>query len=186
VRFRLGLALLLLVLAGACVDDNGGALVGGTLPSVAVTTSTTTSATNTTVPAAEPSDLAQGRTPVYVTAADVDHRTITVDVIQFLTGDAATAAYQQETGETDTPPNDYYIVNANPKLRTLTVADGVKVTLLRMGDPTGDVNGTPGTFEELPEYLESHRYGNGEPFKLLGWITFDGDMVTAIDEQYVP
>jgi hypothetical protein len=47
-------------------------------------------------------------------------RTLTVDVIQFLTGREAEEAYHRDHPEDPLgPPNDYYILTVNPRLRTL-------------------------------------------------------------------
>ena len=46
--------------------------------------------------------------------------TITFDLIQFFTGEAATKA-AAEDGQGSPAPNDYYIRNVNPRLRTLPV-----------------------------------------------------------------
>lgn len=126
-------------------------------------------------------DLDDGRHPAYLTNVDVAGRTLTFDVIQFLTGDEATAAYQAETGETDTPPNDYFIVNENPKLRTAPVSSGVTVQLVRLADDS-DADLDAGTWDELPAYLAQPGIQEFSPF----WLTVSGGEVTAIEEQYLP
>jgi hypothetical protein len=47
--------------------------------------------------------------------------TLTFDLAEFLTGEAAAQA-AAEHGDESPPPNDYYIVNDNPKLRTMPIA----------------------------------------------------------------
>lgn len=126
-------------------------------------------------------DLDDGRHPAYLTSVDVAGRTLTFDVIQFLTGSEATTAYQAETGETDTPPNDYFIVNENPKLRTAPVSSGVTVQLVRLADDS-DADLDPGTWDELPAYLAQPGIQEFSPF----WLTVSGGEVTAIEEQFLP
>ena len=73
--------------------------------------------------AAEPTDMENGRHPVVVKQVSVSGRTVTFDLVQWFSGDAATKA-AAEDGEESPPPNDYYIRNVNPRLRTLPVATG--------------------------------------------------------------
>jgi hypothetical protein len=58
-----------------------------------------------------------------------DPATVTYDLAYFLTGDEATQA-AKDHGEEAPPPNDYYIVNDNPKLRTVPLAAGARLVLL--------------------------------------------------------
>jgi hypothetical protein len=51
--------------------------------------------------------------------------TITVDFIEFLTGDAATAAVQEENPEMDGAPDDYYVRDTEDVDVELDVADDV-------------------------------------------------------------
>jgi hypothetical protein len=55
-------------------------------------------------------------------------RAVTVDVIQFLTGDAAARAAAEDGAEVP-PPNDYYIRDASSRLRTLPTAPGAPITV---------------------------------------------------------
>ncbi len=139
-------------------------------------------------PRAEPTEmlLGDGRHATYLTGIDVGDRTLTVDVIQFLTGQQAVDAYHRDyPADPDGPPNDYYIVNDNPRLRTLPVAADVKVRLVRLHEGRG-AELKPGNWEELPAYLAHYpdegRRLSGNPF----WITVAAGRVTAIDEQYIP
>ena len=145
-------------------------------------TSTSTSAPAVTEPAPEATDLEDGRQPAFLTALDVDGRTVEVDVIQFLTGEDARAAYEEETGDPGGPPNDYFIKNDNPRLRTLTVAPDVQVTVL--GDDPTPVSVA---LSDLPERLAGtsapeEGYLSSYPF----WLTVENGVVVAIAEQYVP
>jgi hypothetical protein len=142
-------------------------------------------------PAAAPVDqpgyeLPDGRHPVLLHAADLPGRTLTVDVIQFLTGQAAIDAYQEDHPEDpDGPPNDYYILNVNPRLRTLPVAadDEIEVVLLR---PSAGAELQPSSWERLLDDLagapSDQDLVSYNPF----WLTLDDGIVTRIEEQYLP
>jgi hypothetical protein len=134
----------------------------------------------------ESAALEDGRHASYLHGLDVDARTITVDVVQFLTGQAATEAYQQDNpDDPDGPPNDYYIVNANPRLRTLPVASDVEVRLVRLHEG-GGTDLTPGTWEELPTYLDAYPTEDARLSWNPFWITVHSGEVTAMEEQYIP
>jgi hypothetical protein len=131
--------------------------------------------------------LEDGRHPAYLVALDVSGRTVTVDVIQFLTGDEAIAAYREDTSEDPEgdPPNDYFIRNENPLLRTLPVAAEVAVTVVRLGEPSG-AGSVPSTFEDLPAHLDEQPPAEGRLAWNPYWLTVEGGEVVAIDEQYLP
>ena len=128
----------------------------------------------------EPVVLANGRHPVYLKTVDPDRQTITLDLIQFFTGDAATKA-AAEDGEESPPPNDYYIRNVNPRLRTLPVAADAPITVNVLaaqttGSATKDVSVT---LAKLASYFPN---SGTPPF----WITVEQGQVTRIAQQYLP
>jgi hypothetical protein len=130
--------------------------------------------------------LEDGRHPVYLTGIDVAGRSsVEFDLIQFLTGNEAIAAWDEAyPDDPGGPPNDYFIVNDNPRLRRLPVADDVVVTVL---DWDGGFQPFVVAFADLPAQLAGRpildRGGIGvNPF----WLTVHGDTVTAIEEQYIP
>jgi hypothetical protein len=133
----------------------------------------------------EPHVLDDGRHAAYLTAIDVPGRTISFDVVQYLTGEAADGAYHQDHPEIEGgPPNGYYIRNENPRLRTLPVRPNVPVQVLWLGTA-----GQPEsiTFEELPAYVAAVPEPGGQylwydPF----WLTVHDDRVESIVEQYIP
>jgi hypothetical protein len=130
--------------------------------------------------------LEDGRHASYLHALDGEAHTLTVDVVQFLTGRAATEAYRQDHHEDpDGPPNDYYIVNANGRLRTLPVAQHVEVRLVRLHEG-GGTDLDPGTWQELPTYLEAYPTEDARLSWNPFWITIHSGEVTAIEEQYIP
>ena len=134
----------------------------------------------------ESAALEDGRHASYLRGLDTDARTITIDVVQFLTGQTATDAYRQDHPDDRAgPPNDYYIVNANPRLRTLPVASHVEVQLVRLHEG-GGTDLDPGTWEELPTYLDAYPTEDARLSWNPFWITVHSGEVTAIEEQYIP
>jgi hypothetical protein len=121
--------------------------------------------------------LADGRHAARITTVDTEGRTVTVDVIQFLTGKAAIKA-ASAAGEESPPPNDYFIVNDNPKLRTLPVrADFVTVNTLMAQETGSSTKSTVITFEDFAQ-LDT-RYA-------VFWVTVRDGRVTNISEQFIP
>jgi hypothetical protein len=133
---------------------------------------------------ASPPVLADGRHAAYLTRLDVGRRALTFDKIDFLTGDAAKKAYlKKNPGETDGPPNDYMIVNNNPLVRTVPIADAATITIV---DLTGGVlTSKDSTLAALPAYFASEKGGKHlwhNPF----WLTIKSGQITKIEEQYLP
>ena len=130
--------------------------------------------------------LADGRHPVYLTGLDLTKRTVTFDLIQFLTGAAAHDAWVKlHPEDPDGPPNDYLIVNDNPKLRTLPFADTVLVNIANLeGGLTTEVI----VLADLPAHLATQKPGGSD--KRLSynpyWLTVINGHVTRVEEQFVP
>jgi hypothetical protein len=171
-------ALLILLMTAALSGCGGDEQPGGAAGTPATTAAPTSTAG---APAtSEPVVLADGRHPVYLKTVDPDQRTITFDLIQFFTGDAATRA-AAEDGEESPPPNDYYIRNVNPRLRTLPVRADAPITVNVLaaqstGSATKDVSVT---LAKLASYFPN---SGTPPF----WITVEQDQVTKIAQQYLP
>jgi hypothetical protein len=128
----------------------------------------------------QPVVLVNGRHPVIIKTVDADRRRITFDLIQFYWGDDATREAAKDHQESP-PPNDYYIRNANPKLRTLPVRSDATITCNTLtagytGSATKDVRVS---LDRLAIVLPR---GGAGPF----WITVRHDQVVKIAEQYVP
>jgi hypothetical protein len=141
-----------------------------------------------TPPTAEIDELEDGRHFGYVRAVDVDAGTIVFDLAYWLSGEEADRAYQEATGETGHVPNDYYVVNDNPKLRTLALAPDVRVRLLDWNDCCdtffdADLDVWAQAIE-TNEHIEDggHEYSNNTQV----WITVQDGVVTLIEEQYSP
>ena len=131
-------------------------------------------------PATPDSSLADGRHPARITAVDAVGEQVTIDVVQFFFGDAATEAARAD-GSTDLPPpNDHWIRNANPGLRTLPVAPAAAVTVnglswLETGSATSN---TTISLSKLASY--------GDVRGSLFWVTTRDGAVTGIAEQFLP
>jgi len=124
--------------------------------------------------------LADGRHPAFLKSVDLASRTIVIDVVQFFTGaEAAKAA--SEDGQESPPPNDYYIRNSNPRLRTLPVQPTARITVnILASDETGDA--TKNLSVDLVK-LSSYFPTEISP---LFWVTVRNDRVSALEEQYLP
>lgn len=157
-------------------DDSSG---GGAAQTTAATAAPATSAPPTTgQQQAEPAQLADGRHPVIVKQVDVGGPTVTFDLIQWFEGDAAAKA-AAEDGQESPPPNDYYTRNVNPRLRTLAVASGARITLTRQTVGQGGGNAAGPVPADLATVAAS---GIGHLF----WATVQGGQIQALEEQYVP
>jgi hypothetical protein len=134
----------------------------------------------TGVRAAGSSALADGRYAVRITGVDPAARRVSVDVIQIFFGaDAARAAEEDHAAEVP-PPNDVWIRNTNPTVRTLAVAPDAPITVnvhgaAESGSATKDIAKT------LPELAAI-----GDLHAGVFWVTVHGGQVTRIAEQYLP
>ena len=182
----------------ACTDNDGSQASASTLTEATVPTPAVTATTLDYdpyeprscegVPSKSPSTYhpKSGTYAAYLTEIDVEHRRLSFDVIQLLGGEEATAAYRADTGAVDGPPNDTYVVNSSRRVYTANVTRDVTVELLRL-ETDGIGNVSPGTFEELPEYLRNSKPPD-EPWLSYSafWLTMNDGSVTTICEQYRP
>jgi hypothetical protein len=168
----LGALLVMAALAGCGASGQPGAASSATTAGPTSTAAVPTSS--------EPVVLADGRHPVYVKSVDGDRQTITFDLIQFFTGEAATKAAAEDNQESP-PPNDYYIRNVNPRLRTLPVAADAPITVnVLAAQSTGSsTKNVSVTMTKLASYFPNT---GTPPF----WITVAQGQVTRIAQQYLP
>jgi len=128
----------------------------------------------------QPAVLVDGRHPVIIKTVDPDRRTITFDLIQLYWGDDATREAAKDHQESP-PPNDYYIRNVNPRLRTMPVRADAPITCNTL---TAGYTGSATKNVRLPldrlAIVLPHDGGG------LFWITVRHDHVVKIAEQYVP
>jgi hypothetical protein len=146
-------------------------------PAISSTTTSTAPATTAAPEPASSAALADGRHPGFLTKVDASGRSLTIDIIQFLTGEAAAKAYREDNpGMTGGPDNDYWVRNVNTRLRTYEVSAGATITVNSLdsgssGDSTKD---RPITLAKLAELSRSQDGG------------FEGGKVTKIEQQFVP
>ncbi len=192
---RLATIALLAVVVAGCGDDDSGdvapttAPTATTAPSPTGTSPTTGGATTTvTIDAADcaPATVSSPATfdgsgfGVYatlLTSVDTAGRTVGFDIVQWLVGEEAVAAYEVETGDPGGPPNDYMVVNENEQVREAPVAEDVLVRLVRLSEDS-DADLDDAAFEELETYAATT--------PSIYWLTIDAGTVVAVCEQFVP
>jgi hypothetical protein len=136
-----------------------------------------------TTPRAE---LEDGRHFGYIESIDLETLpgSVVFDLAYFLTGEEANQAAAEDGYETPVP-NDYYISNDNPRLRTLVVSPDVAIRLVDWGHSTGPFSADPRRFQEsfaLDEYPLGPYKGKFVPY----WLTIKDAVVATIEEQYLP
>jgi len=168
----------MLGLVGCGSDDDSS---GGGAAQATSAPGTTSAPATTAAPAGqqpEPAQLADGKHPVIVKQVNVGGRTVTFDLIQWFEGDAAAKA-AAEDGQESPPPNDYYTRNVNPRLRTLPVTSGARITVTQLTAGQGGGNAAGPVPADLATVAAS---GVGHIF----WATVQGGQIQALEEQYVP
>jgi hypothetical protein len=132
--------------------------------------------------------LEDGRHFGYVRSVDVDGSAIEFDLAYFLSGEEANRAYQEATGDSGPVPNDHFVVNDNPMLRTLTLAPDVRLRLLDWNDCCdtffdGDLALFAEAIREQADVPDGDLIYRGQS---QWWITVANGFVTEIEEQYSP
>lgn len=133
-------------------------------------------------------ELEDGRHFGFVREVDPDGMTLVLDLAYFLTGEEANEA-AAERGDEVPVPNDYYIVNDNPRLRTLMLAPDVELALIdwnRCCDRTFD--GDLEVFAMALETEETVTVGDDIYSGPLSpyWLEVQGGVVVRIEEQFLP
>jgi len=178
-------AFALVVPPGGTIDLRGFDASGNVVISGSVSGGTGGAAEPAPLPGAP---LGDDRYFGYVRSVEVDAGTIEFDLAYWLSGEEADRAYQEATGNTGPVPNDHFVVNDNPMLRTLTLAPDVRLRLL-------DSNNCCDTFfdGDLALFAEAIReQANVTDGDLIyqgqsqWWITIENGVVTEIEEQYSP
>jgi hypothetical protein len=106
------------------------------------------------------------------------------DYAEFLTGKAAASAAKAR-GDESPPPNDYYIVNDNPKLRTLPVRPGAKITLFEKPEGSHVAGGYTVSLATWKADLSPS--APNVSIRTNGyWLTIVDGTVTAAEEVWVP
>jgi hypothetical protein len=132
--------------------------------------------------------LEDGRHFGYVRSVDPAAGTIEFDLAYFLSGKEADRAYQEATGDTGHVPNDHFVVNDNPLLRTLTLAPDVHLRLLDWNHCCetffdGDLSLFAQAIEQQTDVADGDLTYRGQS---QWWITVKDGVVTEIEEQYSP
>jgi hypothetical protein len=114
--------------------------------------------------------------------------TLAFDEAEFLTGDAAQKAAEEDgvVAPGETVPNDYYIRNRDQTTQTLRIANDAKITAKRC--PLCR-HGRDGELDPFLASFMKRRQTFADPYRgkySLYWLTIRNGEVAAIDEQYVP
>jgi hypothetical protein len=122
-----------------------------------------------------------GRHAAYIREVDAAGRAVTFDRIEFLTGEAAVKAWRKDnpTSTQPGPDNDYFIVNDNPKLRTMQIAPDAEIIIYDWDDAGGAQVRWP--LEKLFKVISADPDW-GRPM----WLTVNSGLITRIDEQFIP
>ena len=175
-------ALLLALTTAACTGDGSTVADGTDTPTTVPTTSSPLpepSETDTSSPVPPAPVIEDGRHFVFVKRAKGGN--LTFDLAEFYSGEEANEI-AQERGDEVPVPNDVYIVNDNPKLRTVPAADA-KVSVLDWSaccDVIVDL-----TFDEFAGYVAHPTddfHGTSSPY----WIRVKGGEIVDVEEQYLP
>jgi hypothetical protein len=176
------------LLAGACSGSEPAALPTATL----VTPSSTPASPLPPAPSASPTStevgLEDGRHFGYVKSVDLvgSPETLVFDLAEFLQGEAANEAAREDgvIGDGESVPNDYYIRNRNPLLRTLVLDEDLELTVVDWDHCCVEIEGDlvlfAAAFEE--EDPSGTYRGSRSPY----WLTVAGGRVVGIEEQYLP
>jgi len=182
---------------GAFLGSRSGqdAVVSTTSPS----TSSTTASEQPTV-SEPPSESPSGSSTAEPTAAALDDgrhfvladevvasgggNALVLDLGYLLTGDEANEAAAEDGVETPVP-NGYYIVNDNPKLRTVPISPDASVRYIP-ADPCCDL--VPGDLDAWMDAVNGEVQTDmmGEMGTTWWWITVRAGQVVAIEQQYFP
>jgi hypothetical protein len=156
----------------------------GTLLTVAVSTGGHVAAVErfavTAARATGPTGLADGRHAVRITGVDPAVRRITADVVQIFLGQAAAEAAEQDGAAEVPPPNDVWIRNTSPQLRTLAVVPDAAIIVNVHGaaESGSSAKDVPRTLSQLAAiaHLEDGVF----------WVTVADGQLVRIAEQYLP
>jgi hypothetical protein len=122
----------------------------------------------------EPVVLADGRHPVLLKTIDPGQGTVTFDLVQYFRDEEATREAAKDHQESP-PPNDSYMRNVNPRLRTLPVGADAIITANQLADSNENVPVSLGRLASLT------RAGSG-----VFWLTVRGGQIVQIGEQWSP
>jgi hypothetical protein len=179
------------IVAGALIalsDDEERVQRSGPNPSATPTRTSEPSETPEPTQTSEPSEpqapsLEDGHHFVYVKTATrtEDGRTrVRFDLAYFYQGERA----EREAAERgDEVVSGYYIVNDNPRLRTLPLADEVEVEYI----PSSQCcELQPGNIDAWVEAVRETNPTDYPGTNVPWWLTVEGGLITGIEQQYLP
>ena len=187
------LATLLALTAAACGRDDGNPIAS---PSPATSAAI---ASKTASPSAEPSEtpspepteastpeLEDGRHFGYIGSIDTAGASMVFDLAYFLTGDEANEA-ARDHGDEVPVPNDYYLVNDNPRLRTLAISPDPEIWVIDWGGNCCDL--VRGEFQPFVDAFGTKQHAWDAMYQGAEsqyWVTVENGAVVAIEEQFLP
>jgi hypothetical protein len=183
-----GIVALTFALTGAACTSGSTDAGGSPIPTPTSTSASASprespSVTKSPKPSATASPILEdGRSFVYVKRVDASAPSLTFDIALFYTGEKANQI-AGERGDEVPVPNDVYIVNDNPMLRTLPFADGAQ--FLSYDWRACCDNYTSMTLDRWAGYVAAPTrrfHGKLSPY----WITVRGGEIVKIEEQYLP
>ena len=125
------------------------------------------------------SDRAAGTYAAHITDFPTPQSPLTFDVVQWLSGERAREAFEQETGDPNGPPNDYYLGNKSPETRSAPVAADARVLITYFAQGEG-LTPKSAEVDELPAYV------NSAGPETVYWLTFGSGEITEVCEQWRP
>jgi hypothetical protein len=153
-------------------------------------TPTASGATGTAVQASPP-PLENEEYFAVVDDVDTSANTISFDLASFVEGKRAKDVAREEgaIGEDEELDTDYFIRNKVEFVRTVGLADDVKVRVV--GDPPDLVDGTIEDFAAAFDSEEGQPFADDGSASYRGahgryWLTIKKSEVAAIEEQYLP
>jgi len=146
--------------------------------SIEPTLSASASSTATSQTSPEPV-LEDGRQFVFARSARVEPASLRFDLAEFLTDQEAQDAAEEHGDEAT---DGYYIVNDNPRLRTLPVADDVRVRYIPISACCDLVAGTWDQYVAAVNGTAQTDLDGSAPW----WITVRDERIVRIEQQYLP
>jgi hypothetical protein len=146
---------------------------------------TTSPAANEPAPTTPKAELEDGRHFGYIKRVDFQTSTAVFDLAYLLKGEEANQAAAARGFPTPVD-NDYFVVNDNPKLRTLALSSGLQILLInweRCCDTffLADPHRFQASFHRK-HFSGGNYMGPYAPY----WLTVENGQVVKIQEQYQP
>ena len=173
--------------AGTTTETDGTGPTALTGPTAPTGTTGPTGSTGVPTGSLEP-ELEDGEHFGFVESVNAEGETMVFDLAYFLTGEEANEA-AAERGLEVPVPNDYFIVNDNPKLRTLALSPDLELALLDWNHCCDEFfAGDLTTFETAISTGEQVTVGGDVYLGALSqyWLTVENGIVVRIEEQYLP